>query len=71
MAASLPFLRLIFKEFSKKSQNAAESKGKGAIKGKYVNLDDEKWMEESVLSSNGTKRGKLVMQDGKATVSFQ
>jgi len=73
MAASLPFLRLIVKEFSQNGQTAEEGtksgKGSGG-KGKYENLDDD-WLVGTGNLDGGTRKGRLAMQDGKATVAYQ
>ncbi|KAK1750344.1 hypothetical protein QBC47DRAFT_455275 [Echria macrotheca] len=77
MAASIPFLRLIFKEFAKKSRGTMiESRNQRSIAGKdgmgrdTVSAASE-WDNDSILSDGRTRRAKLVVNGGKATVSFQ
>jgi len=76
MAASIPFLRLIFKEFkshrtpesrSRRSERSSRDKSPPANKEDDGDLSD--W--ESQLSSGGTRRGKLVIKGGKASVRFE
>jgi hypothetical protein len=80
MAASLPFLRLIIKEISQATRlarargagNTQQDGGKnsGGIQGKYETLDDD-WIAGASSADGGPRRGRLVMQDGKATVTYQ
>lgn len=78
MAASIPFLRLIFKEFSQKSHRTPEPRGrrgerssrdKSSPANKEEDGDLSDW--ESQISSGGTRKGKLVIKGGKASVRFE
>ncbi|KAK0614672.1 hypothetical protein B0T14DRAFT_487018 [Immersiella caudata] len=77
MAVSLPYLGLVIKELFPASQTPSEPRNeqKGwrfRITGKkYETLNDD-WINGVGSSEDGgPRRGRLVMQDGKATVSYQ
>ncbi|KAK0649946.1 hypothetical protein B0T16DRAFT_138491 [Cercophora newfieldiana] len=76
MAASLPSFRPIVQELSQASRPAAttgDTQKRGwsfRTKGKkYETLDDD-WITGTSSADGGPRRGRLVMQDGKATVTY-